>query len=293
MKTELVHKVIWVSLCLLIFVSKVDAGSLRDINNILLAEQNIREDNPQLGQLVETFLKNQKRVVDFQSSGLDNNEYLRLIECQVRAFASCQDKVTGAIIDPVYKIEWQYSTPCYALSIGLLAQTGYLKDDALVKSGIKALDCSVSEMHENRCAHHHGEFFIQPIMLAMDLYKGLVSEAQMIVWHEKMAEIDPYVLYRDNLKRKKICYNHNVVALAGEYLRLKKGINDHKDFFHIHLEHQQQYMSEFGLYIDNKTNPPMVYDEFTRQFMASILAEGLAVPSLGPATSTPRREYKV
>ena len=40
-------------------------------------------------------------------------------------------------------------------------------------------------------------------MLAMDLYKGLVSEAQMIVWHEKMAEIDPYVLYRDNLKRKK------------------------------------------------------------------------------------------
>lgn len=39
-----------------------------------------------------------------------------------------------------------------------------------------------------------------------------------------MAEIDPYVLYRDNLKRKKICYNHNVVALAGEYLRLKKGL---------------------------------------------------------------------
>ena len=274
MKTELLHKIIWGSLCLLIFASKVDAGSLRDINNIILAEQNIREDNPQLGQLVETFLKNQKRVVDFQSSGLDNNEYLRLIECQVRAFASCQDKVTGAIIDPVYKIEWQYSTPCYALSIGLLAQTGYLKDDALVKSGIKALDCSVSEMHENRCAHHHGEFFIQPIMLAMDLYKGLVSEAQMIVWHEKMAEIDPYVLYRDNLKRKKICYNHNVVALAGEYLRLKKGINDHKNFFHTHLEHQQQYMSDFGLYIDNKTNPPMVYDEFTRQFMASILAEG-------------------
>lgn len=101
MKTELIHKVIWSSLCLLILVSKVDAGPLRDINNILLTEQNIREDNPQLGQLVETFLKNQKRVVDFQSSGLDNNEYLRLIECQVRAFASCQDKVTGAIIDPV------------------------------------------------------------------------------------------------------------------------------------------------------------------------------------------------
>lgn len=271
---ELIRKISLVCISLLICVSTVNAGALRDAKNILPAGQDIREDNVQLGKLVEAFLKNQKRVLDFQSSGLDNNEYLRLIECQVRAFASFQDKATGAIIDPVYKIEWQYSTPCYALSIGLLARTGYLRDNTLIKSGIKALDCSVSEMHENRCAHHHGEFFIQPIMLAMDLYKGLVSEAQLTVWHEKMAEIDPYVLYRDNLKRKKICYNHNVVALAGEYLRLKKGIGGYNDFFYIHLEHQRQYMSDFGLYIDNKTNPPMVYDEFTRQFMASILAEG-------------------
>lgn len=274
MKIEFVHKTVLSCIWLLVFISTVNAGAIRDTKNILLAEQDIRDDNAHLGQLVESFLKNQKRVLDFQSSGLDNKEYLRLIECQVRAFATCQDKATGAIIDPVYKIEWQYSTPCYALSIGLLAHAGYLKDNTLIKSGVKALDCSVSEMYENRCAHHHGEFFIQPVMLAMDLYKGLVSEAQMTVWYEKMAEIDPYVLYRDNLKRKKYCYNHNVVALAGEYLRLKKGLNRHSDFFHIHLEHQQQYMSGFGLYIDNKTNPPMVYDEFTRQFMASVLVEG-------------------
>lgn len=57
MKTELVHKVIWGSLCLLIFVSKVDAGSLRDINNILLAEQNIREDNPSIRAVGRNFFE--------------------------------------------------------------------------------------------------------------------------------------------------------------------------------------------------------------------------------------------
>lgn len=274
MRKEWIRKVGWVVLCLLVCVTVASAQSLREVKNILPMQPDISKDNPQLGQLVDAFLENQQCVSDFSSSGLDNNEYLRLMESQVRAFASCQDMSTGAIIDPVYKIEWQYSTPCYALSVGLLAYTGYLEDADLIKSGIKALDCSVREMHENRCAHHHGEFFIQPVMLALDLYERLVSVAQLIVWQEKLAEIDPYVLYRDNLKRKKYCYNHNVVALAGEYLRLKKNISNQDDFFQIHLKHQQQYMSGFGLYIDNKTNPPMVYDEFTRQFMASILAEG-------------------
>lgn len=276
MRKEWIRKVSWVGLCLLACVTVASAQSLREVKNILPVQPDIGKDNSQLGQLVDAFLENQPRVSDFISSGLDNTEYLRLIESQVRAFASCQDKATGAIIDPVYKIEWQYSTPCYALSVGLLAYTGYLEDAGLIKSGIKALDCSVSEMYENRCAHHHGEFFIQPVMLALDLYEKLVSAAQLTVWYEKLAEIDPYILYRDNLKRKKYCYNHNVVALAGEYLRLKKNISHQDDFFRIHLKHQQQYISGFGLYIDNKTNPPMVYDEFTRQFMASILAEGYA-----------------
>lgn len=190
MRKEWIRKVSWVGLCLLACVTVASAQSLREVKNILPVQPEIGKDNSQLGQLVDAFLENQQCVSDFISSGLDNTQYLRLIESQVRAFASCQDKATGAIIDPVYKIEWQYSTPCYALSVGLLAYTGYLEDAGLIKSGIKALDCSVSEMYENRCAHHHGEFFIQPVMLALDLYEKLVSAAQLTVWHEKLAEID-------------------------------------------------------------------------------------------------------
>lgn len=223
---------------------------------------------------IESFLANQDKYKDFSPTVFSNKDYLVQIESQVRYFYPYQDKGTGAIIDPVYKIEWQYSTPCYALSVGLLNKTGFISDSKLLQSGIKALDCSVAEMNENRCAQSHGEFFIEPIMLAMDLYEGYVSDSQMKIWKDKIASVDPYLLYKDNLRRKKLVYNHNVVALSGEYLRMKEGISMDKDFFKMHFENQKQYMSQNGMYIDNKTNPPIVYDEFTRSFMSSILVEG-------------------
>ena len=274
MKLYTYLKVSLCSLFVVISLLEVNASTLRSVNNILPISHDINQDNAQIGQLIDTFLENQTKKSDFVPSGIDNVEYLKLIDKQIRAFYVYQDPTTGAIIDPVYKIEWQYSTPCYALSIGLLAKTGYLKEKHLIESGIKALDCSVDEMYENICAHHHGEFFIQPIMLALDLYQELVSEDQSMKWKKEISTVDPYLLYKDNLKRKKFCYNHNVVALSGEYLRIKKGICKNLNFFDIHLKHQLQYFSDFGLYIDNKTNPPMAYDEFTRQFIASILVEG-------------------
>lgn len=259
---------------LLIQSSLFATSSLRKVVNILPAQAETIYANHPYGDRIISFLKNQTKCIGFTATGFDNKKYLVQIERQVRAFYPYQNKETGAIIDPVYKIEWQYSTPCYALSVGLLNKTGFIKDAILLKSGIRALDCSIAEMNENRCAHHHGEFFIQPIMLALDLYKGYVSEAQMTVWKEKIAEVDPYLLYKDNLQKKKFCYNHNVVALAGEYIRMKENIAIDRNFLEIHFEHQKQYMSANGLYIDSKTNPPMVYDEFTRQFMTSILVEG-------------------
>lgn len=259
---------------LLIQSSLFATSSLRKVVNILPAQAETIYANHPYGDRIISFLKNQTKCIGFTATGFDNKEYLVQIERQVRAFYPYQNKETGAIIDPVYKIEWQYSTPCYALSVGLLNKTGFIKDAILLKSGIRALDCSIAEMNENRCAHHHGEFFIQPIMLALDLYKGYVSEAQMTVWKEKIAEVDPYLLYKDNLQKKKFSYNHNVVALAGEYIRMKENIAIDRNFLEIHFEHQKQYMSANGLYIDSKTNPPMVYDEFTRQFMTSILVEG-------------------
>lgn len=272
MKTRILFIILILYYCSL--YSQIKASSAREVNNIIIKEQYLKQDNAQLGALIDAFLRNQQNVSNFIPTGISNQEYLKQIDRQIKAFYHHQDTTTGAIIDPVYKIEWQYSTPCYALSIGLLFKTNYSKDPLLLASGIKALDCSINEMYENRCAHHHGEFFIQPIMLSLDLYEDFVSKEQMHIWETKIKSIDPYLLYKDNLKRKKFCYNHNIVALSGEYLRIKRNINRDNLFFDTHLRHQQQYFSKFGLYIDNKTNPPMVYDEFSRQFLASILVEG-------------------
>lgn len=227
-----------------------------------------------LAGLIQSFLRNQASV-NIEPTGITARDYLRIISGQVRAFRKWQDK-NGAIIDPVQKIEWQYSTPCYALSVAFLCAEGYVQDADLLESGIRAMDRSVEEMFQYQTAHNHGEFFIQPVMLALELFNGLVPKQKVEEWERKISSLDPYRLYPDNLRRKQNCYNHNVVALAGEFLRAKRGLNADREFFDKHLEHHMQYFTELGMYKD--PNVPMVYDEFARQFLATILAEGYSGP---------------
>ena len=229
---------------------------------------------------IDAFMANQAVSTGFKVSGLNGADYLRLIQKQVKVFRKCQDS-TGAIIDPVHQIEWQYSTPCYALSVGLLAATGYDTDPELLKSGVKAMNLSVNEMHEYRCAHNHGEFFIQPVMMALDLYAKLVPATRLAEWKRKLSELDPYKLYPDNLRKKSVVYNHNVCALAGEYLLIKDGLNGDQEFFDEHLANQKIYISDLGMYMDQNPHNPIVYDEFTRQYIDSILVEGYSGPERG------------
>lgn len=236
-------------------------------------------DHP-LDAKITTFLQRQKEFAGFKDSGFTSRDYLRIIDGQVGFFRKCQDE-TGAIIDPVEKIEWQYSTPCYALSVALLHATGYNTDRKLLESGLLAMDHSVDDMHRYE-AHAHGEFFIQPVMLALDLFEKYAPSDRVRMWKEKIGELDPYKLYPDNLKRKTKCYNHNVVALAGEYLRAKKGIKADADFFESHLAHHVQYMTPHGMYLDAAEDPPLAYDEFTRQYLSGILLEGYVGASYRP-----------
>ena len=80
---------------------------------------------------IEVFLNKQGRPKFLSPTGLTGNDSLRIINNQVRFFQHYQTKV-GAIIDPVEQIEWQYSTPCYALSVALLVWTGYNDEPSLL-----------------------------------------------------------------------------------------------------------------------------------------------------------------
>ena len=91
---------------------------------------------------INTFLQRQKAAREFQSTGLDRADYLRAVEGQLRAMRSYQD-AAGRLIDPVEKIEKYFATPCYAHSVAALAASGYTTDQALIESGMKALDAAL------------------------------------------------------------------------------------------------------------------------------------------------------
>jgi hypothetical protein len=256
--------------------SRIAGQVRRKAENILPGNALAAATGHPLDSKLRAFLDRQSSFGNFKDTGLKADDYLRIINSQVAVFRRCQDS-SGLIFDPVIKIEWQYSTPCYALSVALLHTTGYNLDPGLLESGVLAMDASVNAMHEYRCAHNHGEFYLQPVMLALDLFALALPEAQIKAWREKIAPIDPYRLHPDNLIRKETVYNHNVVALAGEYLREKQGVAAPTNFFEPHMENQRQYLTDLGMYKD--PNVPMVYDEFSRQFLAAILCEGYAGPS--------------
>jgi hypothetical protein len=249
------------------FARQAKSGDVRRLAANILPE---KRSHP-LDAKIESFLKQQRKTRDVRKLSVQSaNDYLRLINGQVAVFRQYQ-ATNGAIIDPQQNIEWQYSTPCYALSVALLHCAGFNNDPLLLESGVKAMDLSVTQMNEYRCAHNHGEFYLQPVMMALDLYSTVAPSKKEAEWRAKIAPIDPYKLHPDNLKRKKTVYNHNVVALAGEILRMKQGLAADTDFFHTHLENQRQYLTELGMYKD--PNVPMVYDEFSRQFLTSVLCE--------------------
>ncbi len=257
---------------------KTAAKVRRKTDDILPKAALARATGHPLKATIQDFLTNQAAFTPFQDTRLTADDYLRIINSQVAFFRRCQNDA-GVIIDPVAKIEWQYSTPCYALSVALLHASGYNVDPGLFESGVRAMDASVNEIHEYRCAHNHGEFFIQPVMLALDLFVPHVPKKQLEDWRGKLGELDPYKLYPDNLQRKKLAYNHNLAALAGEALRARQGWSIDTNFFETHLEHQKRYISPLGMYKDQDPNVPMVYDEFSRQFLAAILCEGYRGPS--------------
>lgn len=232
-------------------------------------------DHP-LDTMIRRFLEDQPATPHFTPTGLSSSEYLRIINSQVLGMIKYQDE-RGAIIDPVQKIEWQYSTPCYALSVAVLHASGYNKDPKLLESGTKAMDVSVNAMNTYKCAHNHGEFYLQPVMLALDLFARALPVEKINEWRQKIASIDPYKLHPDNLRRKKSVYNHNVVALAGEWLREKEKLAVAGDFFERHLAAHPLFFTDLGMYKDNP-GLPIIYDEFSRQYLATILCEGYTGP---------------
>lgn len=237
-----------------------------------------------LAATIETFLANQKQVADFQPTGLSRDDYLEVIAGQVTTMSQYQD-ADGRIIDPHGKREKYYSTPCFAHAVAVLAHAGYPISEALLESGMRALDVSIRDLFENTPADRHGDFFTWPVTWAWHLFQPFASAERKARWQEQLAAMPIEKVYSEykrpfgtyehrefyNAYGKSWSHNWNIVNATGEGLRAIHGLTswDYTDFS---LTMQTAHFTPFGMYQEN--GDPLAYDLFARHYIAALLELG-------------------
>ena len=220
-------------------------------------------DNPIMPHW-DRFREHLSKKPGFQPTGLTRKDYLKVIEGDVDYFRNFQDE-QGAIIDPFKKIEWQYSTPCFALAAATLVVHAGRTD--LLEPAAKAMDWASMTLSQRKAATAHEDFFPPQIAHALPLLKPLVSQERYNIWIDHIRSFDPYATYRAGTGGG----NWNVVALSGEGLFYQMGLRENKDYIEDCLSAQGKFFnSPWGLY----TEGPMAYDHFPRIWTADMLASG-------------------
>lgn len=220
-----------------------------------------------------------------EPTGFSKQDYLDIIAGQIRVMYRYQD-AEGRIIDPVESENQYYATPCYAHSVAVLAHAGYPIGEAIIESGMKALDASLSDLASNQAANNHGDFYIWPIVSAYELYDGMASAKRKQAWSQDLKRMNPETAYKKYRKPvpddiSKTYYrayeseptsNWNFVHMSGEYLRSEHGYTDpwYVDYT---MTIRLQYFTPFGLYADGHL-VPLAYDLFPRYFLTSMLMRG-------------------
>lgn len=222
-------------------------------------------------------------------TGVRHADYLRVIESIVRFFARCQDE-RGAIIDPYAGEEKQYSTPCFALSAALLVARAGAGD--LLAPAALALDRALTALAVERATpQRHADFFAPLVVLSYRLLKDRVEPQRAARWKLWLESIDPEACYTDVLASRppERIHNWNVVALAGEMLRLHDGLGASAEWIsrYLMLQLERNFDRASGLYRD--PHCPLPYDLFPRYHLGYALAEGYDGPEAGILAEVLRR----
>jgi rhamnogalacturonyl hydrolase YesR len=226
--------------------------------------QNVFEWPDPTKKLLTQFEKNLDAAPAIRPTGLTRADYLKLIAGNVDFWKLHQDP-SGAIIDPYKKIEWQYSTPCFALAAATLVAHANRKD--LLEPAAKAMDWACQTLSERKAATAHEDFFPPQLAHALPLLKPRVTPDRAKKWEAELASIDPFKIYRSAPGHG----NWNVVALSGEYLLYKLGLRKDLTFVEDCLEGQgATFRSPYGQYLEG----PMAYDLFPRIWAADMIAAG-------------------
>ena len=151
-------------------------------------------------------------------------ELLTIIEGVCR-FSVQHQNDEGAIIDPFLKREHQYATPYFAHAVGTLLHAGQALD--LLDAGIKAMNHATLAVEGGNLAipDRHGEFFIAPLARAIALFTGLVDDASLARWQERMSHPVEHII--ESIQKK--TNNWRTYAMKGEWVRVVHHLAQRED----------------------------------------------------------------
>ena len=209
----------------------------------------------------------------WQPLNISRETYLDNVEAIAREISKFQN-TKGEIIDPYSKSEIQYSTPYFAFSVGTLLSAGRAKD--LLPKGIAAMNCATADVAAGAASipDDHGEFFLAPLANAIPLYTPFVSEAQLQLWSNRMANPIENII-------KGHVHNWRTYAMKGEWYRAKYGlINKTKAINWIEdswINTQKRRLSQdlWNFYHDDSSDPDTwPYESASRGNMMTMIYEG-------------------
>jgi hypothetical protein len=207
-----------------------------------------------------------------RATGISARDYLAVAGGIVRFFQTSQD-ANGAIIDPFEKRERQYATPAFACAAAALVASGMAPE--MRAPAERAYAWAAKTLSEGQAADHHEDFFTVLLMHAHEMLAGRRDAGSPKVAGPPalpgIPPFDPLKVYRDV---KDTPHNWNVVAISGEFLRLRAGFSASDAFVEGFLGRQLANFNEFGMYRD--PNDPMAYDLFPRLWLSDMLAHGYA-----------------
>ena len=214
---------------------------------------------------INAFLTRQEATPGFHPTGLKREDYLRVIEGQVKAMRAYQNP-EGRIIDPVEKVEKYYATPCYAHAVAVLAHSGHSKDAGLIESGMKALDAATADMASGKAPGGHGDFFTWPAMFAFELFQAHASAETARGLGAQAARGGPEeTLPRASRQRQQLGSGQSRRRVPAPPSAASQPLITSRHRW----PGKMKNFTELGMYDENGN--PFPYDHFSRYFLAGML----------------------
>lgn len=216
-----------------------------------------------------------------ESTGVTRDGILDRLESTVRGVARYQDR-SGAIIDPVEKREFQYSTPYFAYAASVLIANGRGED--LLGPAAAAMNRATDSYGQGRTAipDQHGEFYLFPMAEAYKTLAPLVRNSAARTWMARMQTPLSETLEGIDWNWKTYAMK-GVWSLHGIGAISRTAATDFIETAWVDKQRGRFEANSLSMYEDNTSGPDTIaYDYAARANLMLLVLDGYDGPSAEP-----------